>query len=387
MMDELHLYPETSWVRIWASVQFVRAIAQKLMKFVANLWIILQGAARGKFSLIRRRDRFVPPSETKIRHNHAVKLQSKIFLQFFSAWLLMPVGLGVAQWSGIAQLPEFIAAILLVASVGPIQIYVNEIFAPIAVREGRGLPVARFVEVSVGIAILALWACYRLQLNISDYLYSVMAMLGFVWCSFGTAKRVLMLQATSVIGGLYSFTVGSLPSLVFLALVIVFWILQGQDLLPHSALYALVLLPTLVQYLYARLKWADEYQLTDESCQISKSSKFGSRYLMIALLLAFISQQWKIELVALAAGFAALSIYMISPVSSLWLIYSKSRYIELSDASPVLGLWLGPFIVLSTTLLTPEIWWMVFLLALLAQALTFKFITDVRIRLSDRGAA
>lgn len=298
----------------------------------------------------------------------------------------MPVALGVAQISGIAQLPEFIAAILLISSVGPIQIYVNEIFAPMAVCGLAGVRWPRFLEASAGVIALTVWACYRLDLELLDYLLAVPCMLSFIWFSFGTARRVLYLQASASIGGRYSFIVGALPAIVFLLLVLVFWWLREWGALVHELLYALVLLPTLAQYGFTRTKWPHRPQ-AEVAKKISGAESHGDwpmLFLLIALVLAFVAQQWKIELIGLALGYAALSVYLISPISSLWLIVSKSRYVESRDAQrPVVAFWLGPLLILATLLISAASWWAAFLLAMSVQALTFKFITDVRLRLSQ----
>lgn len=311
-------------------------------------------------------------------HNDAVKLQGKIFLQFLAAWLFMPVGLFVAQWSGIAQLPEFIASILLIASVGPIQIYVNEIFAPIAVCQDGKLNALRVAEVCLGISFLSVWACYSMHLAWTDYLFCLCGALGLVWVSFETAKRVLLLQTSAVIGGRYSFVVGALPSIIFLILVVVFWGLKSIDQLAGGAMYLLVILPTLVQYGYSRIKWPADIASVSASTKTDLAFRDNAKFLTITILLAAISQYWKVQLIVLAAGYAALSVYLISPVSSLWLVYSKARYVNGLNRRPLWTLWLGPLLLPLSLVVAPESWGIAFVLAFVGQVIAFKFITDAR---------
>lgn len=311
-----------------------------------------------------------------------MRLQGKILLQFVAAWLFMPVALLFAQWSGIAQRSEFIVAVLLIASIGPLQIYVNEIFAPISVCKQAELSGVRLGEVSLGISLLAMWACYSLNLAALDYIFCLFGALTLVWLSFGSAKRVLLLQIGSVIGGRYSFVVGALPSIVFLCMVMAFWGLQFVDQLHGAVLYLLVIVPTLVQYMYLRLKWPTDVALSWETSGLKLVPKDNLKFLMGTILLAWISQHWKLQLVGLAAGYAALSVYLISPVSSLWLVYSKAQYVEQMGKKPVVGLWFGILILPLTLLFSTDAWWVAFLVAFLGQALAFKFITDARQYLS-----
>ena len=310
-----------------------------------------------------------------------MQLGGKIFLHFMAAWLLMPVALLVAQGSGLAQAPGFVMAIVLITSVGPLQIYVNEIYAPLlACYRGR-VGTMRLVQVGAGVVFLGVWACWRMALTPVDMALVALTLLAFIGCSFETAWRTLALQATSVIGGRESFVIGAIPPLVFMLLVLVFqrWPASGM------MMYALIVLPTLMQYVYTRYRWPDAASI--EPTMMTVGSVTNDRvFLMMAVGLTFVAQQWKISLADLAVGYAALLVYLISPLCSLWLIVAKSRYvaqaIDRSRYHPVRNFWVAPAVVLLTLLIPPVSWWLALLMAILAQALTFRFITNTRLRLT-----
>lgn len=306
-----------------------------------------------------------------------MQLGGKIFLHFMAAWLLMPVALLVAQGSGLAQAPGFVMTIVLITSVGPLQIYVNEIYAPLmACYRGR-VGTMRLVQVGAGVVFLGVWACWRMALTPVDMALVALTLLAFIGCSFETAWRTLALQASSVIGGRESFVIGAIPPLIFLLLVLVFQRWPAHDMM----MYALILLPTLMQYVYTRYRWPDAAPVA-VSTTPAVTARSDGIFLMVALVLTFVAQQWKISLADLAVGYAALLVYLISPLCSLWLIVAKSRYVaqavDPSRYHPVRNFWVAPAAVLLTLLIPPASWWLALLMALLSQALTFRFITNTR---------
>lgn len=129
----------------------------------------------------------------------------------------MPLALALAQVSGIAQVPEFITAILVTTSIAPIQIYMNEVFAPAAVKYGQSVDVQHGLEVTLAILVLTGWLAHRID---ADILSSVVIMLyaqAYVWFSYKASRCVLEYQASSIIGGRYSYIIGSIIPLTFFA--------------------------------------------------------------------------------------------------------------------------------------------------------------------------
>lgn len=308
-----------------------------------------------------------------------MNLRNKFLLAFVPAWLVMPVALLVAQFSGLAQQSGFIVAILLLVSMGPILIYVNEVFAPVSVLGEGNIDLARRLETSIGVLILSAWVCYKLELEVLDYFLSGVTALGLVWFSFGTARRLLAVQVHGVIGGKYSVIVGAIPPVLFLLLVLIVWVVEQMGLRSHFMFYMLVIVPTLVQYIYVRKMWFYQKSGTKNGREQVLSIRFGALGLLVTFALAFVSQQWKIALANSAENYAALSVYVISPVASLWLINLRLKFVERPrDGKSIIGLVAIPVIVFMSSLLSINVWWGVFAIAVIVQLLTYKYIADVR---------
>lgn len=299
----------------------------------------------------------------------------------------MPLALLLAQISGIAQIPEFVTAILVTTSLAPVQIYMNEVFAPTAVRYNQSVGLRHGFEIALAIFALSGWLAYRIEVGALSGLLIMLCAQGYVWFSYRASRRVLEYQASSIIGGRYSYIIGSIIPLTFLLVVLVYWLLSQVDLHGASFLYLLILLPNAAQYLYTRFGWMAKErpaQVANKSRQ-NGAPRMGLVLFLVAMLMAVGAQHWKIELAGAAVGFAALSIYLISPFSSMWLIHSKSKYMTKDGGAPSdIGFWLAPCLVILTLPLNTESIWWTFLLALVTQVLTFKFITDIRLKTSMR---
>jgi hypothetical protein len=317
-------------------------------------------------------------------------IRGKIFLQFLSSWMLMPVALFLAQLTGIAQRPDFIAAIILNASISPILIYLNEVFAPIMVQHRRHISVRHVIEVAIGVLFLSCWAIYRLDLDGWGIFLALTFAQGNIWFSYFGAKRLLEYQATSVIGGRYSYLIGAIVPTTFLLLVLCYWALTKLSIVVEDYFYVLLILPNLLQYLYTRYGWMEnKYKHRHKERAIATSTKLDEtrvlKYFIVAISMALISQHWKIELAAAAVGFAAISIYCITPFSSIWLIVAKSRFVTAQSSNKEnRWMFLAPLVTALTLLFCCGEFWTVLLLAILTQVLAFKFITDIRDKLSSK---
>ena len=296
----------------------------------------------------------------------------------------MPVVLLIAQALGVAQSPEFVAAILVTASLAPIQVYINEVFAPAAVRYNQHIGIRHATEISLAVLGLTCWLVYRLEMAVFAALLVVVFAQGYVWFAYKSSRRVLEYQADSIIGGRYSYIIGSIVPLTFLLVVVAYWMLSQLGWESGYFLYLLIVLPNAVQYLYTLFGWMAKERVL--SSKVDKTGRVLDGHIqlglfMASMLMAAIAQHWKIELAETAVGFAALSIYMISPFSSIWLIFSRSNYMT-KDRSPpsFIHFWISMLLAGLTLPLEVDGFGWVFLLALLTQVLTFKFITDIRLK-------
>lgn len=295
----------------------------------------------------------------------------------------MPFVLGFAQITGIAQRQEFIASVLVITSIAPIQIYLNEVFAPRVVRYKRGIDVKHALEICFCTLALTLWSVYRLELEYIPSILVIVFAQGYIWFSYVSSRKVLKFQSEALIGGRYSYIIGAVIPLTFLLIVVVYWGLSQLDLDWGGLLYFPILLPNAIQYIYIRLLGMPQCEIDKENDLKHSGQRLWPGYFPIAVLMAIVSQHWKVELVSSAVGFSALSIYMIVPFSSAWLILSKSKYLtqEYVVRASVF-FWGGPVFVGGTLLLSADSFLWVFALALVTQVLTFKFITDVRLKAS-----
>jgi hypothetical protein len=296
----------------------------------------------------------------------------------------MPIALFFAQATGISQMPDFIRAIVLVTSISPVLVYLNEVFAPIAVRHQRHMALWHVFEVVIGVLVLSGWVCYRLDIGSWDTIFAILFAQCNVWFSYLAARRVLEYQATSVIGGRYSFIIGAIVPVTFFIVLLACWGLTQWDFVFDGYFYLLVVLPNAAQYFYTRLGWmAKKYSIRhfDRSSlpSIELDQKGMLKYFAIAMLMAIIAQHWKIEVVAVASGFAAITVYLISPFSSFWLIISKANHLtkNVKTSSMFLMFITLLFSILSLFIASTNLY-MVVVLAIVTQVLTVKFITDVR---------
>lgn len=296
----------------------------------------------------------------------------------------MPVVLLIAQALGVAQAPEFVAAILVTASLAPIQVYINEVFAPAAVRYNQHIGIRHGTEISLAVLVLTCWLAYRLEMEMFTALLVVVFAQGYVWLAYKSSRRVLEYQADSIIGGRYSYMIGAIVPLTFLLVVVADWMLSRLGWERGYFLYSLIVLPNAVQYLYTLFGWMAKERA--HSRKVYKTNRtLGGHiqllFFMAAMVMAAIAQHWKIALAETAVGFAALSIYMISPFSSIWLIFSRSNYMTKDRLPPsFVNFWISLFLAGLTLSLDVDGFGWVFLLALLTQILTFKFITDIRLK-------
>lgn len=296
----------------------------------------------------------------------------------------MPIALLFAQATGMAQVPDFIGAIVLITSISPILIYVNEVFAPIAVRYRRHMSFGHVLEVVAGILILSGWVSYRLGTSSWNAVLAILFAQCNVWFSYLAARRLLEYQATSVIGGRYSYIIGAIVPLTFFAILSLCWVLTQFGVVIEGYFYLLVGLPNGVQYLYTRLGWMEKkYRVRHVERASMPSTEIEQKgmlkYFLITMLMAVIAQHWKIELVSVATGFAAIAVYLISPFSSMWLIFSKSNHLagNVKNSSAV---WMFTALLMSILSLavTSTKVYVVLALAIVIQVITFKFVTDVR---------
>lgn len=295
----------------------------------------------------------------------------------------MPFALLLAQATGIAQRSEFIASVLVVTSIVPIQIYLNEVFAPRAVRYQWGIDARHVLEVGVGALLLSAWAAYRLELAMAPSICVCVFAQGYIWCSYAASRMILKYQADLVIGGRYSYILGSVIPLTFLLLVALYWGMERFGFDYGAVLYLLILLPNALQYFYVRWFEVPKSDRVTAAAPANTRNQIGAIFFPMAMFMAIVAQHWKVELVESAEGFAALSVYLIVPFSSAWLILSKSRYLtreHMGESS--LLFWLAPVVVGLTLFLTADDFVWAFPLALVTQVLTFKFITDLRTRAS-----
>lgn len=311
-----------------------------------------------------------------------MELRGKIFLQFFSSWSLMPFALLLAQLAGVAQHPEFVDSVLVITSIVPVQIYLNEVFVPRAVRYRCGIGLAHALEVTLGTFLLPLWLAWRLDLSLGPFLLAVGFAQGYVWFSYFASRRILECQADTVIGGRYSYVIGAIIPLTFLLLVIAYWLLDVLGFEAGSLMYLLILLPNMLQYAFVRIGWGASRDLAEAAVE-RVEQRVWIGFFVLAMFMAMVAQYWKVALASYAAGFAALSVYLIVPFSSAWLIFSKSRYLTRGHSATIpLLFWGAPVLVGLTLLLVVHEFIGAFLLALVTQMLTFKFITDTRARVS-----
>lgn len=296
----------------------------------------------------------------------------------------MPIALLFAQLTDMSQALDFVGAVVLVTSISPILIYVNEIFAPIAVRHRRHIALGHILEVAVGIAILSGWVSYRLGASSWKTVFAILFAQCNVWFSYLAARRVLEYQATSVIGGRYSYIIGAIVPTMFLIVLIFYWVLTKAGFVFEGYFYLLVGLPNTVQYFYTRAGWmAKKYNLRHSERASLLSTELEQKgmlkYFAVAMLMAFVAQHWKIELVSVAYGFAAIAVYLISPFSSMWLIFSKSNHLtrNVKTSNPFWMYTALSISILSLAVTSVNIY-VILSLAIATQVLTFKFVTDVR---------
>ena len=298
----------------------------------------------------------------------------------------MPFALLLAQITGVAQQPELIASVLVITSIVPVQIYLNEVFVPRAVRYKCGIGIAHALELVFGTLLLSIWLAWRLDLSFTPLLLVVGFAQGYVWFSYFASRRILECQAESVIGGRYSYVIGSIIPLTFLLLVIVYWLLGRLGFDAGGLIYLLILLPNMLQFLFVRLGWGPSRDLTNQTVKGVESSpaqRIWIGFFVLAMFMAMVAQHWKVALASSVAGFAALSVYLIVPFSSAWLIFSKSRYLTLGHSGTMPALfWGAPVLVGLTLLFDVDGFVSTLFLALVTQVLTFKFITDTRARVS-----
>lgn len=298
----------------------------------------------------------------------------------------MPLALLLAQFTGIAQSSEFVASILVIASIAPIQIYMNEVFAPNAVRYNQRLDIRHSLEIAVAILALTGWLAYRIEADLLVVFLIVAFAQGYVWFSYLASRRVLEYQAGSIIGGRYSYVIGSIIPLVFLLVVLAYWLALQLGVHDPGFLYLLILLPNTAQYIYTRFGWMAKQKTptyTARNIKQTNNQYKGLLLFLVAMLMAIVAQHWKIELSEVAVGFAALSIYLISPFSSMWLIHAKSKFMTRDRTALSITLfWGAPCVTMSTLLLSSNSVGFIFFLALVTQVLTFKFITDIRLKSS-----
>lgn len=298
----------------------------------------------------------------------------------------MPFALLFAQVLGVAQLQEFVTAVLVTASLAPVQIYVTEVLAPVSVRHNSELAPMQYVEITIATFILTTWLTLRLNLALGPSFLIVIFGQCYVWLAYFSSRRILKFQTISIIGGRNSFFIGALVPLTFLIVTGTYFLIPSGTSIGPGILYLLIFLPTAIQYICVRSIWSKSadffYQGTDIQNESSKRQPFVA-YFAVAVLMAIVAQHWKIELANAVVGFAALSIYVISPFSSFWLIFSKSRYMTQDRSAPLpIVFWATPVLVGLTLLagvLNPVY---IFMLALVTQIMTFKFITDTRARIS-----
>lgn len=249
----------------------------------------------------------------------------------------MPLALFWAQVEGVAQKAEFVNAILVITSLAPVQVYINEVFAPAAVRYKQRLGLRHGLEIALAIMGLTGWLTYRLDLDVLPSLVIGIFAQGYVWLSYKASRCVLEYQADSIIGGRYSYLIGSIIPLTFLLIIVIYWAVQQVGWGNGSFLYLLILLPNAAQYLYTLFGWMAKNRIHPVGMARGGEalySRMHFSYFGTAMAMAAISQNWKVELANAAAGFAALSIYLISPFSSMWLIFSKSKYMTKSRPPP-----------------------------------------------------
>lgn len=298
----------------------------------------------------------------------------------------MPFALLIAQASGVAQRPGFIVSILVIASIVPVQVYLNEVFAPRAVRYKRGIGFAHGLEVGLGALLLTVLLAYQLHLTIVSFFLTAAFAQGYIWFSYYASRLILESQAAGVIGGRYSYVIGAIIPFTFLLLVLVYWLADSMGLDTGYACYLLILLPNMLQYLFVRNSGiADIENSTEflEEAGHSHDTRVWVGFFIVAMLMAMATQHWKVALANGAEGFAALSVYLIVPFSSAWLILSKSSYLTKEQSGiGSIAFWGGPVLVGLTLFFTAHNFIWAFLLALSTQVLTFKFITDTRVRVS-----
>lgn len=298
----------------------------------------------------------------------------------------MPFALLIAQASGVAQRPGFIVSILVIASIVPVQVYLNEVFAPRAVRYKRGIGFAHGLEVGLGALLLTAVLAYQLILTFISFLLVAAFVQGYIWFSYHASRLILESQASAVIGGRYSYAIGAIIPLVFLLFVFIYWLTHSMGLDIGYACYLLILLPNMLQYLFIRNSGIVGITISTESLEEERDShdtQVWVGFFIVAMLMALVTQHWKVELADSSEGFAALSVYLVVPFSSAWLILSKSSYL-MKEQSGVgsIAFWGGPVLVALTLFFTAHNFIWAFLLALSTQVLTFKFITDTRVRVS-----
>lgn len=315
-------------------------------------------------------------------------LRRKIFFQFLSSWILMPLALIVAHFSGIAQSPEFVASVLIISSAAPIQVYINEVFCPIGIRHNQKLRIQSVFEISLVLLALMLFLVYRLNMSLLSSILVIVFSQGYVWFSYLSSRYVLQhqLDLTGSNGLWQSFLIGAVIPLTFLILILVYWALLRAGITIIHFLFLLILLPNAMQYFYVR------NMANKKSCAtaVYKTNSIENRFIGLVLflltgLMAGISQHWKVSLSENAYGFGAVSVYLISPFSSLLLIHSRSSYMAKSNVPiSVKVFWASPCLVVLTFFFNADTFLWSFPLALVTQVLTFKFITDIRLKFSGQ---
>lgn len=303
----------------------------------------------------------------------------------------MPLVLVFAQVTGISQRDGLVNTILVLALIAPIQVYLNEVFAPILTRQDNGFGIWRYIGFSCAVLSLSIWFCSHKNLSFFESCFMVMFAQANIWFSFSASRIVLGNQVRDNIKGLSSYLVGSTIPLAFFFTIFSFWILSQWQDVSEILLFGVLLTPCF-QYLYVRKLYGCADVPPKASRPIPRSGSLAPSieisYFVITVFMAFICQHWKINLSDLAFGVVVLLIYAITPFSSGVLIISKSQYFEESQFLKGKNtIWLSPFIVLlSIIFLGQTNIFSAFVFALFTQVLTFKFIADIRNQISSHGS-
>jgi hypothetical protein len=314
-----------------------------------------------------------------------MKIEGKFFLQSAASWLFMPLVITFAHITGLAHEKEFITTLLIISSIYPIQIYFNEVIAPFLVRSKLKLSYKYLYKIGCGTFALVGFAGYLMKIDFYELIFIYIFSFVAIWLAFINSIRILELQVKSIIGGRYSSILGSIIPLSFFILIFFYYVLFIFGLSKAYLLYTLIFLPTVILFLYVKNNWIDDYCNDNMFLDAPNlNSKFFYLIFLVSILMALVTQYWKVQLTEFAVGFSALSLYLITPFSTLWLIFSKSKYLSKSDndIKDSIFIWIPPLFLIFIFFIESSNVFFIFFLALLSQILTFKFISDARIKLS-----